>query len=174
MHKSWHFWLVGGITGLFSGLVMLFLYFGMNYVANSYYSVYYIFIYLFPLASLWMACYFLRQFFGMGVLRFKHAFRLSLLTSVISAVIFSIGMYYIYTRLNQPAISARSTIIESEYIFGRQGLSYEEIQDKKAQIQQILTPASISFMYFALNIVLTPFFALIIAIFARRKNRFIE
>ena len=174
MHKSWHFWLVGSFSGLFSGLVMLLLYFGMNYISNNYYSVYYIFIYLFPLVSLWVACYLLRQFFGSGVLRFKHAFRLSLFTSVLSAVVFSVGMYFIYTRLNQPAISARSTIIESEYMFGRQGLSYDEIQDKKEQIQQILTPTSIAFMYFALNIALTPFFALIIAIFARRKNRFIE
>jgi hypothetical protein len=174
MHKSWHFWLVGISTGIFSGLLMLLLYFGMNYLANSYFSVYYIFIYLFPLISLGAACYFLQRFFGMGVLRFKHAFRLSLLTSVISAAIFSIGMYFVFSQLNQPAISARSTMIESDYILGRQGLTYNEMRDKKEQIAQILSPLSIAVMYFLLNIVLTPLFALIIAIFAKRKNRFIE
>jgi hypothetical protein len=174
MHKLWHFWLVGILSGLFSGLIMLVLYFSVNYLANNYFSVYYIFIYFFPLLSLWTACYVLRHFFGLGVLRFKHAFRLSLLTSFISAIVFSIGMYFVFTYLNQPSTGARSTLIESEYQLGRQGLSFEEIKDKKEQLQLFLSPFSIAFMYFLLNIVLTPFFALIIAIFARRKNRFIE
>jgi hypothetical protein len=174
VYSSKHFWLVCSITGLFSGLWLLVLYFGLSLLTNNYYSIYYILIYLFPLFTAYLASIILRNRFGKGVMRFAQSFKLTIFTLIISAVFFSVGIYFIYIYLNQPAFDMRTSLIESEIMLKENGMTMDEMKEKKDVIHQILSPMSIAVMYFILNIVLTPFFALIIAIFAKRKSRFIN
>ncbi len=174
MYLSKHFWFVGLLSGLFSGLILLFLYFGLNYLTNNYYSVYYIFIYLFPLFSFWLSSKILRDSFGLGVLGFKQSFKLSMLSGILLSFLFSIGVYYIYTNIAKPTIDSRVLMVESDVMLSGKGLSYNQITNKREAVKGLLSPLSIASLYFLYYIVLTPIFALIIAIFAKRKNRFIE
>jgi ABC-type uncharacterized transport system involved in gliding motility auxiliary subunit len=68
----------------------------------------------------------------------------------------------------------RASQVEADVLLRGRVLSLEEISQKKEMVSQMNSPLSVSMMYFILNLVLTPVFAFIIAIFAWRKNRIID
>lgn len=113
----------------------------------------------------------LRDRFGEEVIRFGQGFRISLLIGFISAVIMSIMIYVVFTYLMLPSLGYRVGILESELISQNPGQSFSEIKQKKELIHQMLSPISLAVYYLGINLVLLPFQAFLIAIFARRRNR---
>ena len=174
MYSKWQYRFVGLVAGLFSAMLMLLLYFGMGLFSNNYFSVYYFLVYLFPLASFSLASIFLRNRYNNGALPFGKSFKLSLLTGIVISIVFSAGMYLCIKYLSQPSFGMRASQVEADVLLRGRVLSLEEISQKKEMVSQMNSPLSVSVMYFILNLILTPVFAFIIAIFAWRKNRIID
>lgn len=83
-------------------------------------------------------------------------------------------IYFIFTHLLQTTLDHRVLFLESQILASDPGQSLVDIKEKKQLIQKMLTPFSMAVYYFIVNMVLLPVFALIIAIFAKRRNRFID
>lgn len=171
MYQKKHFWIVGLITGFFSGLLVFLLLIVLMHFSTNSFSFFYLLIYLLPLVFMGFGAVRLREKFAENVLEFGQAFRLSILIGVLSSVIMSTMIYYIFTYLMLPSLGYRVGILESELISQNPGQSFSEIKEKRNLIHQMLSPLSLSVYYFVINIVLLPFQAFIIAIFAHRTNR---
>jgi hypothetical protein len=171
MYKIKHFWIVGIITGFFSGLVVFLLLLVLMHFSTNSVSVMYILIYLLPLFFMGFGSVRLRDKYGEEVLELGQGFRVSMLIGFVSAVVMSIMIYLIFTYLMLPSLGYRVGILESELISQNPEQSFSEIKQKKELIHQMLSPVSLAVYYFGINLVLLPFQAFLIAIFARRRNR---
>ncbi len=171
MHAKKHFWLVGILTGIFSGMIVFLAQLFLFYLSLDSFSITYILIYLLPLIPMFYAAGRLRERYGSGVLYFNQAYGLALLTGFISALVMSVMVYYVYTYLFVPALQQRAAQLQASLISNGQGLAFQMMKERKQLITKLLSPFSLSVYYFIAQLVLLPLYAFIIAIFARRRLR---
>lgn len=174
MYKKKYFWIVGVITGFFSGLLIFLLLIVLTFLLGNSFSLLYIVLYLAPIFAMGFACVRLRERYLDGMLEFSMGFRLSVLTGFVSALVMSLMIYYVFTFLLLPSLHHRVAILESELLASNPDQTMDQIKGNKYLIQQILTPLSMALYYFIVNVFLMPLFATIIAIFAKRRNRYID
>ncbi len=171
MHKTIHFWLVILLSGLFGGLLIFVLLFTFNLLLDSYFSFLYLFIYLSPLVVMHFATTRLRDYFGQGVISFRQAFTTSFFTGLITALVISLTIYFVYAHLNSPALEQRFSLLESE--ISQQG-SPDDIRHKRQMLRSLIHPKSMAIYFGVVNLLLLPLYAFLIAIFAKRKNRYLD
>lgn len=174
MYKTRHFWTVALFTGFFSGLLAFVLLSLLMFLASESFSPLYIMVYLLPFFTMSYAAVRLRDRYGLGMLRFSQGFRLSFTTGLVSALVFSATIYFVFSFLFMPGLFQRANMLEADFVLNNPGLPLSEIKEKKELIQQMLTPLSLSVYFFIINALVLPLAAFIIAIFARRRNRLIE
>jgi hypothetical protein len=171
MYKTLHFWLVAFLSGLFGGLLVFVLLFTFNLLIDKSFSLVYVMVYLFPLFIMWYATVLLRDRFGMGVISFWQALFFSALTGFICALVMSAAIYYVYTHLNAPALQHRANQLEAGLL---QSAIEGNLQEKKNLVRNLMSPQQLAKYFGLLNLILLLPYALFIAIFARRKNRFLD
>ncbi|MBU1010775.1 MAG: DUF4199 family protein [Bacteroidetes bacterium] len=174
MHKQIDFWIVGLVTGFFGGLLTFLLLFVVNLLVNNNYSFVFGTVYLAPAFFMAYACARLRGKYGSGVLSYGSGFRLSLLTGLVTALVMSVAIYFVYTYLYTPTLSYRLGRLESELVGKQATAGYAAIAEKQQTLRNLMSPLNLSLLFAAVNLALSPVYAVIIAIFARRKNRFLE
>lgn len=171
MYKKKYFWLVGTLTGFFLGMLVFLLQLLLFNLAISSFSPFYVLIYLLPFFGMYHAARRLREGYGLGVLHFSQGFRIAMLTGFVSAVVMSLMMYYVYSNLFIPALQQRASQLHAELLATDVTKTFDSMKERKQLITKLLSPMSLSVYYFAVNIVLLPLFAFLIAIFARRSRR---
>lgn len=171
MYKNVHFWVVIFLSGLFGGLLIFVLLFTFNLLLNSYFSFLYLFIYLSPLVVMHFATTRLRDFFGQGVMSMKQAFVTAFSAGFLSALVMSLTIYFVYAYLNSPALEHRFSTLEAEML--RQG-NMEELRQKRQLLRSLINPKSMAIYFGAVNLLLLPLYAFLIAIFAKRKNKYLD
>ncbi|MDP3462278.1 MAG: DUF4199 domain-containing protein [Bacteroidales bacterium] len=174
LYKTWQFWLVGLFTGFFGGLLTFLLLFLVNLLVVKEYSYLYLFVYLAPLFFLWFSCLRLRNNYAQGVLSFGSGFRLSLLTGLILVSVLSLAIYFVYTYLNNPTLEFRINRIETDLVSKEAANGLQSINSKRQFLREIMSPAYLAIVHAIVNLSLLPVYAFLIAIFARRKNRFLD
>ncbi len=167
------FWVVGLITGLFTGLLTFVLYFGFNLVADRSFSFLFILIYLLPAFGMYYAVIRLRNRYGRGVIRFKQAYSQALLTGFVASVVMGLLVYFIYTYMSPQGLESRMSYLESAVLKEGHYLA-QDIRQLRSLIKTLLSPVLMAFSIFIVNFALALFYAFIIAIFARRKDRYID
>lgn len=172
-YNIFQFWIVGLLTGLFTGLLTFVLYFGFNLVADRSFSFLFILIYLLPAFGMYYAVIRLRNRYGRGVIKFNQAFRLALLTGFVAAVVMGLLVYFIYTYMSPQGLESRMSYLEAAVLKEGHYLA-QDIRQLRSLIKTLLSPVLMAFSIFVVNLVLSLLFAFIIAIFARRKDRYID
>jgi hypothetical protein len=174
MYKNWQFWVVGSFTGFFGGLLTFLILFLVNLLVVKEYSYLYVAVYIAPAFFYWYACIRLRNHYAQGVLSFGSGFRLSLLTGIILTAIMSAAIYFVYLYLNNPTLEFRINRIETELISKEASSGLGKINSTRQFVRELMTPKYLAILQATVNLALLPVFALIIAIFARRKNRYLD
>lgn len=174
MYTKWQFRLTALITGLFFGLLMLVYYFALGLVVNDYYSILYAGIYLIPVAAYSYAPMILRNRYNNGYLSFRQSFKSSFLTGITVSLIFSAGLFFGIKYLNQPVFSLRSSMLESDVMLNSSSLSLDEISRQRELVKQFIAPFPVSVSYFLANLILIPFYAFFIAIFAMKRRKILK
>jgi hypothetical protein len=174
MYKNWQFWVVGSFTGFFGGLLTFLILFLVNLLVVSEYSYLYLAAYITPAFFYWYACTRLRNRYAQGVMSFSTGFRLSLLTGLILITLMSAAIYFVYTYLNNPTLEFRINRIETELISNEATSGLGKINSTRQFVRELMTPKYLAVMQATVNLVLLPVYAFFIAIFARRKNRYLD
>lgn len=168
-----HFWVVGLLTGLFTGLLSFVLYFAFNLFADRSFSLLFIFIYLFPAIGMYYAVIRLRNRYGRGVIQFRQAFSQAILAGFTASIVIGVLVYFVYTYMNPQSLQGRMSHLESSIL--QDGVyAAKDIRDVRSLIQKLLSPFLMSLSIFAINFILSMLYAFIIAIFARRKDRYMN
>ena len=107
-------------------------------------------IYLLPLLGSTLTLAFFKHKFVWKEFSYGAAFLMSFATGFISALIFSVFLFVAYSFLIESRIDLFSNI-------------------DNETLQRLMSPSAISLSMFLINIVLSLFYSLIIAIFAKRK-----
>ncbi|MBR5663738.1 MAG: DUF4199 domain-containing protein, partial [Bacteroidales bacterium] len=117
------------------------------YVASSYlFSI----IYLIPFIWLSITLAFFKNKFVWSEFSYGKAFQMSFLSGLIGSVIFSVVIYILYAYVG---IESRIGLYEN----GR-------------QMRQLFSPLATAISMLIMNVILSLFYSLIIAIFARKKD----
>jgi hypothetical protein len=157
--------------GLFTGLIVFVLYFLLSLLFKHEVSVFYTLTYLLPLVGMILAVRRLRDFFGQGTIRFGQAFWCAWITGIIAAVVFALALYFVYSEMNLGELKHKALAIEQNIMAKSHTLSLSEIKSLRQYIQTILSPSYLASMNFIVYSIFGFFYALIIAIFARQKDR---
>lgn len=173
-YSNSQFWWVTSIFGLFTGLIVFVIYFLLSLLFKQEVSVFYSLTYLLPLAGMTLAVLRLRDHYGHGTLRFSQAFWCSWITAIIAALVFAAALYFVYSQMNPGELKHKALAIEQGILAQSNTMSVIEIRSLRQYIQTMLSPAYLAGMNFIFYSLSGVFYALIIAIFARRKDRFIE
>lgn len=168
------FWGVTSVFGLFTGLVVFVIYFLFSLLFKHQVSVFYTLIYLLPLAGMIMAVLRLRDFYGQGTIRFSQAFWCGWVTALITAIVFAVALYLIYSKMNLGELKYKAMAIEQRILAQSNTMSLTEIRSLRQYIQTVLSPSYLAAVNFIFYSAFGAIYALLIAIFARRKDRFIE
>jgi ABC-type multidrug transport system fused ATPase/permease subunit len=171
MHKAVHFWMVTLLSGFFGGLLVFILLFTFNLLINKSFSLIFMIVYLAPLFVLWFSVSWLRDSFGKEVISFRQGFFTAALTGIILTAIMSLAIYYVYSHLNYPALEHRTILLETELM---QVGNMEDLSQKKQLVKQLMSPENLALFFTWVNLILLPFYAFFIAIFAKRKNRYLD
>lgn len=143
------YWLTALISGMLLSLILsafyMFMYDRM-YVESSYlFSI----IYLFPFVWLSLTLAFFKWKFVFSEFSYRQAFLLSFCTSILGSALFSGVVFVVLTYFG----------IESRI----------EIYNNGERLKDFMSPKAISLSFLIINLVLSLFYSLIIAIFARKK-----
>lgn len=143
------YWLTTLISGMLLSLILSAFYIFMHdrlYVESSYlFSI----IYLFPFVWLSLTLAFFKWKFVLSEFSYKQAFLLSIITGILGSILFS-GV--IFTVLTCFGIESRM-----------------EIYNNGERLKDFMSPQAISLSFLIINLMLSLFYSLIIAIFARKK-----
>ena len=137
----------GFIIGILSSTVY-FLFYWFLYVQHSYvFSI----IYLMPLLGSTISLFFFKHKYVWGDFSYKRAFFMSYAVGFLSDLVFSILLFIAYTFMIESRIDL-----------------FDNIDNDT--LQRFMSPLAVSLSMFFINITLSFFYSLIIAIFAKKKN----
>ena len=144
------YWTTIVISGLLLSLLLSIAYtifYERLYVASSYlFSI----IYLIPFVWLSITLAFFKNKFVWSEFSYGKAFQMSFISGLIGSVIFSVVIYILYAYVG---IESRIGLYEN----GR-------------QMRQLFSPLATAISMLIINVILSLFYSLIIAIFARKKD----
>ena len=144
------YWLTILSAGFLSGILSSAVYFLLYWFFYVQQSFLFSLIYLLPLLSSTITLIFFKHKFVWNKFSYNAAFSMSFITGLLSATILSLTLYYAYTSILESRIDLFSNI-------------------DKETVQRLMSPSVISLSMFFINIILSLFYSLIIAIFAKRK-----
>ena len=144
------YWLTILSAGFLSGILSSTVYFILYWFFYVQQSFVFSLIYLIPLLGSTITLIFFKHKFVWKKFSYGAAFSMSFLTSLISAIILSLALYFAYSSIIESRIDLFSNI-------------------DNETLQRLMSPSAISLSMFLINIVLSLFYSLIIAIFAKRK-----
>ena len=144
------YWLTTVISGLLLSALLSIAYivfYNYLYVESSYlFSI----IYLIPFVWLSITLAFFKNKYVWSEFSYRQAFLMSFLSGIIGSMIFAGVIYFIYAHLG---MESRIGLYEN----GR-------------QMRELFSPWAIAFSILIINVILSLFYSLIIAIFARKKD----
>ena len=144
------YWTTIVVSGLLLSLLLSIAYtifYERLYVASSYlFSI----IYLIPFVWLSITLAFFKNKFVWSEFSYGKAFQMSFISGLIGSIIFSVVIYILYAYVG---IESRIGLYEN----GR-------------QMRQLFSPLATAISMLIINVILSLFYSLIIAIFARKKD----
>ncbi len=174
MLKKKNTWYSIIVIGLFTGLLLFTIYFLLQLVNHEVYSWLFSFTYTIPFIGMWFVAQRVREKILDGYINYKEAYFTSLLTGIISALTFAGLIYFVYTVLNPNDINYRVLQLEQLIVSKSGKTNIEEIQMLRNKLNLLLSVSYLTFLNMIFHILLAILYAFIIAIFVRRKNRYIE
>ncbi len=167
MSSRFTFWKVSVWTGFSGGLLVFLALHLVILFTKSFFSVFYIFIYLLPLVVMIFASIRHRSINANRRISFGQACLLNLITGVLALIISSITIYLVYTYINPSALEARIYIVEAEL---QNTLSTGSSSLDQNKLHALMSPYNLAIYYGFVNLILISIFAIIIAIFAKRNS----
>ncbi|MDD4374870.1 MAG: DUF4199 domain-containing protein [Bacteroidales bacterium] len=174
MLRSGKPWWTIVLTGIFTGLVLFTVYFLLMVQNNQIVSWMFASIYLIPLIGMTYASIRVKNRYLGGYMKFSESFLISWLTGFLSAVVYSIFIYFIFTFLNSNELDYRALLLEQFLQMQSGSISIQEIHTMKSNISQLLSASYLALLNLIFHSVLATIYAFIIAIFVRRKISLIE
>lgn len=174
MLSTKNFWWTTVLTGLFTGLLVFILYFLLLLISNNIYSWKFLLVYLLPFIGMTYATIRFKNRFNAGYISFNEAFITAFITGLVAAIIYALLIYFVYTQMNSNELKYRSLQIEQYLQMQAGNLSLHEIRTLRNQINNLLSARYLSIYNLIFHTALYVIYAVLIAIFVRRKNRFIE
>ena len=169
--KTW--WTIV-LTGLFTGLVLFTVYFLLLLLNRQIISWIFVLVYLIPSLGMIYASIRIKYKYLNGYINFSETFLVSLLTGLFSAGVYAALLYLVFTQLNSSELKYRAIHLE-QYLQAQTGnVSLHEIKAMRYNINQLLSASTLALFNLIFHSLLAVINAFIIAIFVRRKNRFIE
>ena len=144
------YWLTILSAGFLSGILSSTVYFILYWFFYVQQSFVFSLIYLVPLLGSTITLIFFKHKFVWKKFSYGAAFSMSFLTSLISAIILSLALYFAYSSIIESRIDLFSNI-------------------DNETLQRLMSPTAVSLSMFFINIILSLLYSLIIAIFAKRK-----
>lgn len=144
------YWLTVLTTGIVFGVLssaVYYIFYWFLYVQQSYF---FSIIYLIPLLGSTVGLFFFKHKYTWNEFSYKNAFLMSFVIGTISDLILSIFLFIAYTFLIETRIDL-----------------YENFDNDT--LQRFMSPLAVSLSMLIINIILSLFYSLIIAIFAKRK-----
>ncbi|HMM10944.1 MAG TPA: DUF4199 domain-containing protein [Bacteroidales bacterium] len=174
MYKTWQFLLVMLVSGLFTGLIAFVVYLGLLSFGTQIFSPANLLIYFVPFIGMWIAAVRLRNRYNYRMLSFGQGFRISFSTGFLSAVVFSVMVYYMFSGLFESLLNARINALVGQLVLDNPSLGLDELNNRKELVHRMLAPLSQAVYFFAFNFVLLPVWAFLIAIFVRKRGRILN
>ncbi|MDN5349295.1 MAG: hypothetical protein PWQ54_691 [Bacteroidales bacterium] len=174
MLSTKNFWWTTVLTGLFTGLLVFTLYFLLLLLSHNIYSWIFVLVYILPFIGMTYATLRFKNRFNDGYISFNEAFITAYFTGIVAAIIYALLIYFVYTQMNSNELKYRSLQIEQYLQMQAGNLSLTEISTLRKQINKLLSASYLSIYNLIFHSVLYVIYAVLIAIFVRRKNRFIE
>ena len=144
------YWLTILSAGFLIGILSSTIYFILYWFFYVQQSFIFSLIYLIPLLGSTITLFFFKQKFVWKEFSYGAAFSMSFLTGLLSAILLSIALYFAYTSVLESRIELFNNI-------------------DNEMIQQLMSPKAVSLSMLLINVILSLFYSLIIAIFAKRK-----
>ncbi|MDY0084451.1 MAG: DUF4199 domain-containing protein [Bacteroidales bacterium] len=174
MLRSGKTWWTIVLTGLFTGLVLFTVYFLLLLLNRQIISWIFVLVYIIPSLGMIYASIRIKYKYLNGYINFSETFLVSLLTGLFSAGVYAALLYLVFTQLNSSELKYRAIHLE-QYLQAQTGnVSLHEIKAMRYNINQLLSASSLALFNLIFHSLLAVIYAFIIAIFVRRKNRFIE
>ena len=149
-YTSKQYWLTILSAGFLIGILSSTIYFILYWFFYVQQSFIFSLIYLIPLLGSTITLFFFKQKFVWKEFTYGAAFSMSFLTGLLSAILLSIALYFAYTSVLESRIELFSNI-------------------DNEMIQRLMSPKAVSLSMLLINVILSLFYSLIIAIFAKRK-----
>ena len=149
-YTSKQYWLTILSAGFLIGILSSTIYFILYWFFYVQQSFIFSLIYLSPLLGSTITLFFFKQKFVWKEFTYGAAFSMSFLTGLLSAILLSIALYFAYTSVLESRIELFSNI-------------------DNEMIQRLMSPKAVSLSMLLINVILSLFYSLIIAIFAKRK-----
>ena len=149
-YTSKQYWLTILSAGFLIGILSSTIYFILYWFFYVQQSFIFSLIYLIPLLGSTITLFFFKQKFVWKEFSYGAAFSMSFLTGLLSAILLSIALYFAYTSVLESRIELFNNI-------------------DNEMIQQLMSPKAVSLSMLLINVILSLFYSLIIAIFAKRK-----
>lgn len=149
-YTSKQYWLTILSAGFLIGILSSTIYFILYWFFYVQQSFIFSLIYLIPLLGSTITLFFFKQKFVWKEFSYGAAFSMSFLTGLLSAILLSIALYFAYTSVLESRIELFSNIDDE-------------------MLQRLMSPKAVSLSMLLINVILSLFYSLIIAIFAKRK-----
>ena len=144
------YWLTILSAGFLIGILSSAIYFVLYWFFYVQHSFIFSLIYLIPLLGSTLTTFFFKQKFVWKEFSYGAAFSMSFIIGLLSALLLSLSLYFAYSSVLESRIEL-FTNIDNE------------------MLQRLMSPKAVSLSMFIINIILSLFYSLIIAIFAKRK-----
>ncbi len=149
-YTSKQYWLTILSAGFLIGILSSTIYFILYWFFYVQQSFIFSLIYLIPLLGSTITIFFFKQKFVWKEFSYGAAFSMSFLTGLLSAILLSLALYFAYTSVLESRIELFSNIDDE-------------------MLQRLMSPKAVSLSMLLINVILSLFYSLIIAIFAKRK-----
>ena len=149
-YTSKQYWLTILSAGFLIGILSSTIYFILYWFFYVQQSFIFSLIYLIPLLGSTITLFFFKQKFVWKEFSYGATFSMSFLTGLLSAILLSIALYFAYTSVLESRIELFNNI-------------------DNEMIQRLMSPKAVSLSMLLINVILSLFYSLIIAIFAKRK-----
>ena len=144
------YWFTILISGLIVGVLSTVAYFVLYWFLYVQQSFLFSLIYIIPLLGTTVTLAVFKHKFVWKEFSYGTAFFMSFMIGMISALILSLTLYF-------------------TYLYGLE--TRIDLYDSSEHLQSLMSPLAISLSMFIINVVLSLFYSLIIAIFAKRKKK---
>lgn len=145
------YWLTILLSGLTIGVLSSVVYFLLYWFLYVKQSFLFSLLYIIPLLSSTITLVVFKHKYVWNNFSYGSAFLMSFMTGLLSAIILSLTLYVAYSQ----GLESRIDLFDNG----------------NTNLQDMMSPKAISLSMFVINVVLSLLYSLIIAIFAKRKNK---